>query len=132
MRRVHALARWIVIIGAILSLLLVGYAYLSKRPQDLPWTRLDLSQPVGLFTGRKLAALGQSPDHCRALLDRAGVAYTAMPPTGSGQCHYSDAVRLKGGEDAILLSPASVAPACPVVAALKLWEWHIVQPAAQR
>ncbi|NIJ16138.1 extensin family protein [Sphingobium vermicomposti] len=132
MRRVHALARWIVIIGAILSLLLVGYAYLSKRPQDLPWTPLDLSQPVGLFTGRKLAALGPSPDQCRALLDRAGVAYTAMPPTGSGQCHYSDAVRLKGGEDAILLSPASVAPACPVAAALKLWEWHIVQPAAQR
>ena len=132
MRRFHIFARRIVLAGAILSLLLVGYAYLKKRPQDLPWTGLDLAQPVGMFTGRKIAALGQSPDQCRALLDRAGVAYTAIPPTGSGQCRYGDAVRLKGDKDAVAWSPASVAPSCPVVAALKLWEWHVVQPAAQR
>ncbi|WP_030538731.1 extensin family protein [Sphingobium sp. DC-2] len=132
MRRIHVIARRIVALAIILSLLFGGYAYLRKRPQDLPWTQIDLAQPVGLFTGRKLAALGQSPDQCRALLDRAGVAYVALPPGGSGQCRYDDAVRLEGGEDAIRLSPASVGPSCPVAAALKLWEWHVVQPAAQR
>lgn len=132
MRHIHALARRIVIAGVILSLLLVGYAYLKKRPQDLPWTEIDLAQPIGMFTARKLAALGQSPDKCRSLLERAGIAFTAMPPSGSGQCRYDDAVRLTGGGDAIALSPASVAAACPVAAALKLWEWHVVQPAAQR
>ncbi|KEY97503.1 extensin, partial [Sphingomonas sp. BHC-A] len=30
------------------------------------------------------------------------------------------------------LEPAAVAPSCPVAAALKLWEWQVVQPAAQR
>ncbi|MBH1998408.1 MAG: extensin family protein, partial [Sphingomonadaceae bacterium] len=39
---------------------------------------------------------------------------------------------LKADAQAIALSPASVAPSCPVVAALKLWEWQVVQPAAQR
>jgi hypothetical protein len=28
-----------------------------NRPQDLPWTRLDLAQPIGAMTGRKLAGL---------------------------------------------------------------------------
>ncbi|AUW60396.1 extensin [Sphingobium sp. SCG-1] len=101
------------------------------RPQDLPWTPLDLAQPPGLFTGRKLAALTQQPEQCRALLDRAGIAYTALGPQGSGQCVHNDTVRLKAVAGAVALSPSS-APSCPVVAALKLWEWNVVQPAAQR
>lgn len=111
---------------------MLGYAWFRQRPQDLPWTALDLAQPVGLFTGRKLAALTQEPALCRTLLDRAGVAYAALEPGGSGQCRYADAVRLRREADVIALSPASVAPSCPVVAALKLWEWQVVQPAAQR
>ena len=133
MRRVHRLLRsflWVLGGGA---LLLLGFAVLKGRPQDLPWTALDLDQPIGLFTGRKLAALTQEPAECRALLDRAGIAYTPMAPGGAGQCAYADAVRLRpGGPEAIGFSPAGVAPSCPVVAALKLWEWHVVQPAAQR
>ena len=55
-----------------------------------------------------------------------------MQPGGADQCAYADAVRLRAEKDAIALAPASVAPSCPVVAALKLWEWQVVQPAAQR
>lgn len=112
--------------------LLLGYAMVRQRPQDMPWTSLDLAQPIGLFTGRKLAALTQTPAHCRALLDRAGIAHVALAPGGRDQCRYADAVRLRPSADAIALSPASVAPSCPVAAALKLWEWHVVQPEAQR
>lgn len=108
------------------------FALLGRRPQDLPWTQLDLGQPIGLFTGRKLAALTGDAGHCRALLDKAGVAYVAMKPGGEGQCAYADAVRLKPARGAIALVPAAVAPSCPVAAALKLWEWQVVQPAALR
>ena len=55
------------------GLLLYGYA--RNHPEDLPWTEPDLTQPVGAFTGRKLAALGGDADRCRALLGRAGVRF---------------------------------------------------------
>ena len=132
MRHLHLIVRRLLILGIILLLLLLAYGWLRQRPQNLPWTPLDLSQPLGLFTGRKLAALTQEPASCKALLDRAGIDFVALKPGGSGQCRYSDAVRLRSDPDAILLSPAAVAPSCPVAAALKLWEWHVVQPAAQR
>ncbi len=132
MRRFHVTLRRLLLLCAILFLLLMIYAALRQRPQDLPWTPPDLSQPIGMFTGRKLAALTGDAAGCRAMLDRAGVAYVATKPGGEGQCAYADAVRLRSGAGAIALSPAAVAPSCPVVAALKLWEWQVVQPAAQR
>jgi hypothetical protein len=112
------------------GLLLWGYA--RNHPEDLPWTELDLAQPVGAFTGRKLAGLGGEGEKCRALLKRAGVRYTAVPDrSGSGQCGYEDAVRFRsGGALTIGYRPTDLATSCPVAAALTLWEWHVVQPAA--
>ncbi|KMS55520.1 extensin-like domain-containing protein [Sphingobium cupriresistens] len=132
MRRLHLTLRRLVLLGGFLTLIFLGYAWLRQRPQDLPWTGLDLGQPIGLFTGRKLAALTGDRAQCRALLDRAGVDYVAMEPGGADQCRYADAVRFRPDGDAIALAPAAVAPSCPVAAALKLWEWQVVQPAAQR
>lgn len=132
MRKLHLTLRRLVLLGGALTLLFLGYAWLRQRPQDLPWTDLDLAQPVGLFTGRKLAALTGDAAGCKALLDRAGVDHVAMKPGGAEQCAYADAVRLRPEAGAIALAPASVAPSCPVAAALKLWEWQVVQPAAQR
>jgi hypothetical protein len=132
MRRLHLTLRRLLLLGVFLFLLFLAYAWVRQRPQDLPWTPLDLSQPVGMFTGRKLAALTGDAAGCRALLDQAGVDHVTMKPGGAGQCAYADAVRLRPDRDAIALAPASVAPSCPVVAALKLWEWQVVQPAAQR
>lgn len=132
MRRLHVLLRRLVQIAAILVICLIGYSYVGRQPQDLPWTPLDLAQPIGLFTGRKLAMLTEHPAECRALLDRAGVAYARMRRGGKDQCAYADAVRLTPARDAIRLEPAAVAPSCPVAAGLKVWEWQVVQPAAQR
>ena len=132
MGRFYRFARvlvWLALTGAAaLSL----YAFSRARPQDMPWTTLDLAQPVGLFTGRKLAALTQDYAGCRAALDKAGIGYAAVGPRGEGQCAHSDSMRLRQTPGAIRLSPGDVAPSCPVVAALKLWEWHVVQPAAER
>jgi len=114
------------------GLLLYGYA--RNHPQDMPWTQLDLSQRPGAFTGRKLRALSDDFARCRALLTRAGVRFTALPPRqAEGQCGYDDAVRFgRGGALAISYRPADLGTACPVAAALALWEWHVVQPAALR
>ena len=132
MRQLHIILRRLLLLGALGALALIAYAYLRHRPQDLPWTDLDLAQPIGMFTGSKLAALTGDANGCRALLDRAGVSYVAMKLKGTGQCRHSDAVRLRQEDGAVSLSPASVAPSCPVAAALKLWEWQVVQPAAQQ
>jgi hypothetical protein len=111
---------------------LLFWGFAKRHPEDLPWTALDLSQPVGAFTGRKLARLEGDPGQCRTLLRRAGIRFTSLPPLRAGaQCGYEDAVRLHpGGALGIGWRPADLGTSCPVAAALALWEWHVVQPAA--
>lgn len=129
---VHRLVCALVLLAVLAGGALILYALTRTRPQDLPWTRLDLADPIGLFTGRKLAGLTDAPARCRVLLKRAGVAFTALPPRAAGpSCGYGDAVRLRPPEGQIGYRPDDVGMACPVAAALKLWEWHVVQPAAQ-
>jgi hypothetical protein len=134
MRAVRRTLGWIVALAVIAGLGLIIWSTLRGRPQDLPWTPLDLGQPIGLMTGRKLNAQTQSYPACRAALERAGVRYTALPPrSGEGQCGYSDGVRFtSGGARRIDFAPAGLGIACPVAAALAIWEWNVVQPAAER
>ena len=111
----------------------LGWGYARSHPEDLPWTELDLTRPVGAFTGRKLAALGGESETCRTLLRRAGIRFVALPPSGSRQCGYGDAVRFSaGGALGMGYRPAGLGTSCQVAAALALWEWHVVQPAALR
>ena len=67
----------------VLALLILGalllYGSARRHPEDLPWTALDLGQPIGAFTGRKLAALTGDGPQCMALLSRAGVHFSALP-----------------------------------------------------
>jgi hypothetical protein len=125
--------------AAVTAALLLGlafavYALLRNRPQDLPWTKLDLGEPIGAFTGRKLAGLTDDFAGCRALLQRAGVRYTILPTVKSGErCGYADGLRFAlGGAQQIGYSPARLGVACPVAAALAMWEWNVLQPAAQK
>lgn len=120
---------WLALLGFAGMLL---YGYVRTHPEDMPWTALDLAQPVGTFTGRKLAALGGEGARCRTLLGRAGVRFTALPPRSSGgQCGHRGAVRLtRGGALGIAYRPAGLGTSCSVAAAMALWEWHVVQPAA--
>jgi hypothetical protein len=114
------------------ALLLYGRA--QRHPEDMPWTALDLAQPIGAFTARKLADLDDEAPRCTALLRRAGVHFTVLPGRAQGpQCGYNHAVRFApGGATTIGYRPADVATNCAVAAGLALWEWHIVQPAARR
>jgi len=112
------------------GLLLYGHA--RRHPEDMPWTALDLGRPVGAFTGRKLAGL--EAGQCMMLLERAGVRHRPLPARRAGpQCGYDHALRFApGGSLAIDYLPADLGTRCQVAAALALWEWHVVQPAAQR
>ncbi|RZL98386.1 MAG: extensin, partial [Sphingomonas sp.] len=134
MRALRLTIRTLVGLAIGLSIGLLLWASLRGRPQDLPWTPLDLGAPVGMATGRKLTALTEDFPQCRALLDRAGVRYAVLPPRkGEGQCGYADGIRLANdGARKIAFSPAGLGVACPVAAALSVWEWDVVQPAAIR
>lgn len=129
------MARRLVLLLLPLAALLLGFLgfrdYARRYPENLPWTALDLRRPVGTFTGRKLAGLAGDPGRCRALLTQAGAAFTALPDRADGaQCGYRDAVRFGARE--LGYRPADVGFACPLAAALLVWEREIVQVAAQR
>ena len=141
MRKVRRSVTWLLVLALVLLGGLLLYGHARRYPEDVPWTALDLGRPIGAFTGRKLADLADDGPRCRALLQRAGVRFTALPPRASGQCGYRDAVRfVNGGALEIGYRPADPGSAsgaglgtnCAVAAALALWEWHVVQPAAQR
>jgi hypothetical protein len=132
MGRLRRIVTWLLALALLGFGALLLYGHARSHPEDLPWTKLDLSQPVGAFTGRKLADLADEGERCLGLLRRAGVRFTALPPHSAGpQCGYSHAVRLRGGGAlGIGYRPADLGTTCAVAAALALWEWHVVQPAA--
>ncbi|WP_294334322.1 extensin family protein [uncultured Sphingomonas sp.] len=125
---------WVLLVFALIAggaLLLLLWT--RSRPQDVPWTPLDLSQPIGAFTGRKLAGLGTDDGQCRALLTRAGVHYEKLAPVErQGECGYANGVRFTGGGSRTIGFSPGLGTACPVAAGLALWEWNIVQPEAQK
>jgi hypothetical protein len=127
-------------LGCLVALLLIGAAaylfgrdYVERHPQDFPWTELQLTDPLGRFTGRKLAALGNEPAECRRLLLRGGVNDVPAPAVSAGeQCGFEDGMRLRTGGPRTMAYRPDVVTSCPVAAALALWELHVVQPAARR
>ena len=120
------------VLALLAFLAFLGWGYARNHPEDLPWTELDLTRPIGTFTGRKIAALGGEGPKCRALLREAGIAFAPVPARRAGtECGYEDAVRsTRGGSLSLAWQPDVPVTACPVAAALALWEWHVVQPAA--
>ena len=120
-------------------MLLLGWSELRRQerehPERLPWTPLSLNDPIGPFTGRKLAALGNEPQRCRMILRQAGLAETPFEQLlpDEPRCRFSEGVRLvPENQRSIGYAPAGLVTSCPVAAALALWERDVVQPAAQR
>ena len=137
-RRRPRAGRWISL-ALITIALLVGWRQLDRlvreQPELFPWTELSLKDPVGPFTGIKLAALTGDSDRCRQLLRSAGLAESAFqqPPPADRNCRVTDAVQVRPeNRRSIAYSPAGLITSCPVAAALALWERETVQPAAIR
>lgn len=106
-----------------------------EHPERFPWTELSLADPIGPFTGMKLARLTDEPGRCRALLRSAGLAeqaYRQAEPVDS-RCGFNDGVRIRPESSrSIAYAPSGLVTSCPVAAALALWERDVVQPAARR
>ena len=110
------------------ALFLVARGWLAEHPQHDPWAPLDLADPPGWATQRKLAALRRDPAECRAVLERSGVAFTALPAAGEGACRREDRTVIA----ATALAPDPPAATCAVGAGMVLWLRQSVQPAAER
>jgi hypothetical protein len=137
-RRRRPIGCWLLLALLALAALLGWREYrhiVRDQPERLPWTPLSLTGPIGHFTGAKLAALGDEPERCTALLGAAGSADRPAPARDPDEaaCSYSDGVTLRpASADSISYAPARVVTSCPVAAALLLWERDVVAPAAQR
>jgi hypothetical protein len=133
-REIHRGLAAITVAAALLVAGFLLFAWLHAKPQDLPWTPLDLGAPIGAATGRKLAGLRHDFPKCRALLTKAGVEYTLLPVVQAPpRCGYTDGVRLEpAGPLPVRFAPSSPNLACPVAAALAMWQWDVLQPAALR
>jgi hypothetical protein len=132
-------------IGCWLLLALLGFAaflawreyqrLVREEPERFPWTPLSLADPVGAYTGRKLAALAGEPARCEALLGAVDSGDRAVGARrGSDEaCGYDLGIQLRpAGAAATRFVPDGIVTACPVAAALVLWERDVVQPAAER
>ena len=127
-------------LGCLLVLLLLAAAgawwgrdYVRRHPQDVPWTALDLADPVGRFSAAKLARLGDDPARCRALLAAAGASDVPAPPRRIDlDCGYEDGMRLAAAGRGASFAPAGLVTSCPVAAALLLLDSRVLQPAARR
>ena len=123
---------------ALLALLvLAGFVgardWLREHPQHDPWAPLDLNDPPGWATARKLAALRADPLECRATLSRSGIAFTALAPAGEGECRRADRVTLApDAARGVSFRPGSPDATGVVDAGLVLWLRYGVQPAAAR
>jgi hypothetical protein len=117
-------ALWLLVLA---SAAMWGWNWLQTHPGDNPWAPLDLRDEPGWATGRKIAALRDDPQKCRAVLERSEVAFTSLAPLGEGACRREDRTRL----DAYPLHPQVPATSCAVAAALQVWFDQSVQPAAR-
>ena len=130
LRAIRRLLTLVLIVSVVLTLLLV-YAIPRLPPQDLPWTPLELDQPIGRATAGKLARIGGPA--CLTLLDEARIAYRLVGRIRYGQCGYDDGVTWTADRQRELrYAPAAPPLACALAAGLVLWEREVVQPAAQQ
>lgn len=123
--------------GGLVLLALLGWLGVRwterNYPQHLPWTPLNLEQPIGNATRGKLVALRDNRSQCIGLIRKAGVKFIQVPANGLGECRAADQVRLGFGPPlGVAFAPERVEPSCPVAAAYLIWQWQVVQPAAQR
>ena len=118
----------------VLAVLVVGglalatRAWLADHPQHNPWAPLDLRDPPGWATRSKLATLREHPVECRAVLERSGVAFVALPAEGEGECLRADRTVLSAAP----LVPSPPPTTCAVGAGFELWLRSGVQPAAEQ
>lgn len=125
--RLPAFDRWAIPLLIAAALALAGRGWLEAHPQHNPWAPLDLRDPPGWATERKLAALRADPPACRVVLARSGVSFMALETAGDGACARPDRTVLT----TYPLAPTRPPTTCALAAGLELWLRRGVRPAAQ-
>lgn len=103
----------------------------AERPELFPWTPLDLADPIGTFTDDKLASLTDEPARCFALIEAAALGddIGRTRTASEAACGFENGVALGSAGRP---SYGNLVTACPVAAALAVWEREVVAPAAAR
>jgi len=118
----------------LLAIGLIGLAYLVHRflpTQHNPLRPPDLTEPLGLATYGKLTALKYNEDLCRETLRDAGVEFEVIAADGAEtRCPLEETLQLNRS-----LTPYNAAPlrmTCHQMAALHIWERHVLRPHAEK
>ena len=113
---------------------LIGLAWLVHwflPPQHNPLRPPDLTEPIGLATYGKLTSLKYNETLCRQTLSEAGVEFEVLSADGAEtRCPLDETLRLKRS-----LTPYNAAPlrmTCHQMAALHIWERHVLRPQAEK
>jgi hypothetical protein len=115
--------------------IVVGFALVSLGiivvpPAYVPWTPLNTRDAPNFLTRYKLTRLERDPAECAFVLRQADIAYTPIPDQVTGEgCGFANAVRVSRPGAA---STDGFIAACPLAAALSLFDHHVVQPSARR
>lgn len=107
----------------------LAYGQIQSLPSSYkPWEPLNPSIPPGWFTEYKLNRFKDNPAACQDFLQRADVSFTYQGDETVGECELPQQTILQQSEYPY---SGTVKATCPLVAALVLWERHVLQPAAQ-
>jgi len=96
-------------------------------PRYLPWTPLNLNDPVNFSTSFKLKELKEDSGACALALATGGIEYDRLPDKTVSSCTLTNRINLK---QSLYPYSAAVRPNCALAAALVLWEREVVQKAA--
>lgn len=113
----------------LVAILLLGLIYVKWVPDRYDITApLDVTDTPTFVTPFKFKLM--TTDACFASLDKAGVDYKRMVDRATGEgCGFYDAALVKQ-TTVPWTNPISLA--CPMAAALVMWELHDLQPAAEK
>lgn len=123
---------WRLLAGALFVALVASIAIAAWNYERLldRYAPFEFDQPPNFLTPLHFHLMRANPERCFAALERGNIAHTRTAPYESRDgCGYSNAVLLQrsavsyGGR--VLLQ-------CPAMAALLLWERHVVGPAGER
>ncbi|MXP09414.1 extensin-like domain-containing protein [Pseudoblastomonas halimionae] len=123
---------WALALLLVLTVGVFAWTWLAAHPQHDPWAPLDLNDPVGWATERKLVALRDDPALCRAVLERSAIDFRVLDPVGAAECRRADRTVLSPmPARGLAFRPATPAATCAVGAAMVVWMDKVVQPAAE-
>jgi hypothetical protein len=114
----------------VIAFALVSLGIVTVPRAYIPWIPLNTRDEPNVLTRYKLARLERDPTECGFVLRQAEIAYTPIPDQTTGEgCGFANAVRVSRPG---VTSAESFIAACPLAAALSLFDHHVVQPSARR